>query len=118
MLPAPNAVVSNTKKGHPVCVLTDLRVLCQEYKGYRLNVVKVINCQCVSVEYHKETTHDSQMTLKCLKYAMLNIAFLLGDKIYFLLLFNQKCTKHCLYIYTLFILSFLSNSQTTLLQLM
>lgn len=46
------------------------------------------------------------MTDKCLKYDMLNIASLLGDKIYFLSLFIQKFSKPCLYIYTLFVVSF------------
>lgn len=48
MLPTLYAVVSNMQKEHPVHVFTDLPVLCQEYKGYGLYVVKMINYQCVS----------------------------------------------------------------------
>lgn len=104
MLPA---LVSNMQTRHSVHVLTALPVLCQEYKGYRFYAVKMINFQCVSILYHKEAARDSQMTFKYLKYDMLNIASLLGEKIYLLSLFDQKCTKHCLYIYTPFIVSFL-----------
>lgn len=37
---------------------------------------------------------------------MLKIACVLGEETYFLTLFNQKCTKHCLYVYTLLIFFF------------
>lgn len=46
MLPALYMVVNNAKEGHLVHVITALPVFCQESKGYRLYVVKMMNCLC------------------------------------------------------------------------
>lgn len=49
VLPAVCTVANNMKEGYPVCVITALPVFCQESKGYRWYVVKMMNCLCVSM---------------------------------------------------------------------